>query len=341
MLITQRVINFILHILKNAPTIRAMSDDQRVHEIVSSVKDLAIKLGHTPSRMEILDSGIVRSTHEVQKYFGGFSQLIQAAGLDPAKKKRSLKDVFVTDIDRHLERYTPRKVNVAPPKYAKIASISDIHWPFHNQKVITAFLNFIKEHQPEYVIINGDAWDMYSHAKFPRSHNQFTPRDEMRMARESNVAFWKEVKQHCPKAKCVQMMGNHDVRPMKRVMEAYPEAEDWIKKALEENFTFDGVRTIFDPREELMIGDIAIFHGYRSKLGEHRDYTLYNCINGHTHRGGTVFRKIRGSVIWELNSGFAGDPEAKGLTYTPQRINEWTPGFGFIWPWGPQFIIVV
>ena len=90
--------------------------------------------------------------------------------------------------------------------------------------------------------------------------------------------------------------------------------------------------------EELIIGDIAVFHGYRSQLGAHRDYTLMNCINGHTHKGGAVFRQIRGSVIWELNSGLAGDPEAKGLTYRPQKITDWTPGFGEVDKKGPRFI---
>jgi hypothetical protein len=45
-------------------------------------------------------------------------------------------------------------------------------------------------------------------------------------------------------------------------------------------------------------------------------------------------------VLFELNSGLAGDPEAKGLTYTPQKITVWTPGFGAINKYGPQFVSV-
>jgi hypothetical protein len=182
---------------------------------------------------------------------------------------------------------------------------------------------------------------MYSHAKFPRSHNQFTPRDEEQLSRKMNEDFWQDVKRASPRSKCIQMLGNHDARPLKRVLEVYPEAEDWIKERLQKMFTFDGVHTVFNPREEYYLNSNTIlFHGYRSKLGEHRDFTLMNCINGHTHNPGVVFKKIRGASLWELNTGFAGDPQAKGLTYTPQKITQWTQGFGVINKYGPQFIQV-
>ena len=153
-----------------------------------------------------------------------------------------------------------------------------------------------------------------------------------------NEQFWKDVKLRAPKADCVQMLGNHDVRPMKRIIEAYPEAEDWVAEKLKQLFSYDGVKTIFDPREELIFGNLAIFHGYRSQLGDHRNFTLMNTINGHTHKGGVVFRQIRGQTLWELNCGLAGDALAKGLTYTPQKISDWTPGFGAVNKYGPQFI---
>jgi len=114
--------------------------------------------------------------------------------------------------------------------------------------------------------------------------------------------------------------------------------EHWIEKYFEELFTYPGVETIFDSRQELLFDDVLIFHGYRGAVNAHRDYTLLNCITGHTHVGGTSFRRIRGQVLWELKTGYAGDPEAKGLTYTPQKTTHWTHGFGYVWAWGPQFI---
>jgi len=309
------------------------------HDLVAALKQLAGELGRTPTREEFCRA--VRGAHYALPKFGGFMPLLQAAGMESRrfdKKDRPLGNiVFETSIDKHLEAYQPKEPIIQGP-YPSIASISDIHWPFPNNRVVSRFQEFCGDLKPEWVILNGDAWDMYSHAKFPRSHNVFTPREEQAKARAMNEEFWQKIKARCPAAKCVQMIGNHDVRPMKRILEAYPEAEDWIAEKLKSLFSFTDVKTIFDPREELEIGNILVFHGYRSKLGDHRDYTLMNTINGHTHQGGVSFRRIRGQTLWELNSGLAGDPEAKGLTYTPQRITNWTPGFGAVDCHGPRFI---
>jgi predicted phosphodiesterase len=311
--------------------------------MVSAVKDLAMELGRTPTRQEFEDR-TVGGNYRLRK-IGGYSVLMQAAGLDPTPaggqpKKKITNAVFDRKIEDVLDNYKPREI---PPKqpWPRIAVISDIHWPFHNQKVIDAFLAFISENAPEYVIINGDAWDMYAHSKYPRSLMGFSPREEQDLSRKANEEFWIEVKRRAPKAKCIQMLGNHDIRPLKRVLEAYPAAEDWVDQMLRQLFTFDGVQTIYDSREEMMLpGNIMVHHGYRSKLGDHRDYAHCNAIIGHTHLGGSVFRQIRGQVLWELNSGVAGDPEAKQLSYSPQKITHWTPGFGWVDEHGPRFIPV-
>lgn len=272
--------------------------------------------------------------------FGGYSLLVQAAGLDPNRVNKKIDNaIFEKDLVRHLEEYRAIESNpVQKEPWPRIAIISDIHWPFESQKVIDSFYEFISEFTPEHVVLNGDAWDMYSHSKYPRSHNIFLPREEEDMAREKNEIFWKEVKSRCPKAACHQNLGNHSVRPIKRILESAPTLEHWIEAYFKQLLTFEGVHTHFDIREELDIAGILIFHGYRTQLGAHRDYTLRNCVNGHTHRGGAVFRQIRGEIIWELNSGVAGDPLSKGLSYTPQKITEWTPGFGAVDKYGPRFI---
>jgi predicted phosphodiesterase len=311
------------------------------HELVCKLKELSLELGRTPTRTEF-SARIPGGNYQLAKHFGNFSLMLQAAGMETYSERRKITNqIFERDIREHLASpETPTSVvPIAPEeRFPTIASISDIHWPFPCQRVLDKFYSRLEVRQPEWVILNGDAWDMYSHTKFPRSHNLFTPREEHELAREQNETFWKEVKKRSPESRCVQMLGNHDVRPFKRVLEVYPAIEDWVGEILRRTFTFDGVKTIYDPREELILGSIAIFHGYRSQLGAHRDYTLMNCINGHTHLGGTVFKQVRGKTIWELNSGFAGDPYAKGLTYTPQKLSHWTAGFGEVDPDGPRFV---
>lgn len=308
------------------------------HELLAHLKNLAIDLGKTPSRDEFIKQ-LPGSKHGILEHFGSYATLVQAAGLDPVRGKKITNEIFNRNLDHHLEEYKPKLFSINTEPWPDVASISDMHMPFLHKPVEDRFIEYVGDIKPKFVVLNGDAWDMYSHAKFPRSHNVFTPREEEAKARAMNEAFWKRVQVASPKSECIQMLGNHDIRPMKRVLEVYPEAEDWIKERMIKLFTFEGVKTILDPREEVFLSkNVIIFHGYRTKLGDHRDYTLYNTINGHSHVGGVVFRQIRGQTLWELNSGFSGDPYAKGLTYTAQKISNWTWGFGIVNKYGPQFV---
>jgi predicted phosphodiesterase len=318
-----------------------MDENQKQHEMIARLKDLALEMGRTPTIMEADAKGI--SKYYINRHFGGMTPFVHAAGLTMAKQRKIDSSIFEKSIEKQIEEYTPRddvKPYVIEHPNAKIAIISDIHWPFSSKKVIDAFYAFIKEHQPDFVIINGDAWDCYSHSKYPRSHNIYTPREEQNLARRMNEEFWAKVRELCPDARCFHLLGNHDVRPLKRVLEDYPEAEDWIAEKLRQLFTFSGVETIHDPRQELQINDDLIFHGYRSKLGDHMNYTLMNCHNGHTHHAGVVFRRIKGKTLFESNSGVAGDIEAKAMSYTSQKMTTQTPGFSYRDRWGPRFIAV-
>lgn len=273
---------------------------------------------------------------------GGYAVVLKAAGLEsvgPSKKPKITNQIFERALEPRLEQFQAKPRSKEP--WPKIAVISDIHWPFHSQRVLNAFYDFVETHQPEHIILNGDAWDMYSHSKYPRSQLLYNPKEEQQLSRKYNEEFWRECQKRCPQAKCYQMLGNHDVRPLKRVLESYPAAEDWIEQMMKTLFTFENVTTFFDHRQELILpGNIMVHHGYRSKLGDHRDYTRMNSIVGHTHLGGAVFRQILGTILWELNSGVAGDPESKALSYTPQKITHWTSGFGWVDKYGPRFIPV-
>ncbi len=309
------------------------------HDLIVKLKDLAIDLGRTPTRDEFKKH--IRCGNDViVKAFGSYTTLIHAAGFDVPRAKRVTNEIFNRPLERHLEQYhaQPRPVSTITEPYPKILLGSDIHFPFHSVKVVEAFVRFAGVFQPQHIVLNGDIRDFYSHAKFPRSHNQFTPREENQLGRKLNAELWQSLQKLCPNARCYQLTGNHSARPMKRILEEYPEAEDWIKEAMVKEFSFDNVTTIFDAREEITIGNVMIHHGYRSQLGDHMKFVLKNICTGHTHRGGVVFRNVHGDTIWELNSGYMGDPESKGLSYTSQKAVDWTQGWACVDEFGPRFI---
>ena len=150
--------------------------------------------------------------------------------------------------------------------------------------------------------------------------------------------FFSRLRKDNPTARFYNLLGNHDVRPMKRALESMPSMEHWIEKYLKDLMTFEGVQFIDDYREVMDIQGVGFHHGFRTNIGEHRDNYLRNMVVGHTHRGGVSYRRIGDQTLWELNAGFMGDPDSKVMSYTPTKCENYTLGFGYIDKLGPRFI---
>lgn len=310
------------------------------HELVSALKELAIELGRTPSRDEFVALPRV-SRKTIDLHFGTYSALIQASGIDPvveSRKKLKNEEVFGRDIEEVLSAHQPKGRADTERVNEPILIIGDAHFPFVHKPTLEKIITFAQTHQPKHIVQIGDLYDLYSHSKFPRSLNIYTPDQELDLGRGEAEAMWKRLLDACPDAKCYQIMGNHDVRPMKRVIEAAPALESIIRRGLKPYFEFTGVQTIDDYREILSIQGIGFHHGYLSQLGGHRDFNQRNMVVGHTHKGGTVFRALADRTIWELNVGFIGDETSKVMGYTPTKTTGWTLGNGWIDQYGPRFI---
>jgi|GEM_PF-2442300 len=318
-----------------------MSDENKKMQMLNELRDLASELKRAPTMNEYIKA-YGHTRHFISIMFGGFSPLLQSLGLTPHKAKKIDDSIFeVKDIESHLNKYNQESDIIDPVKVSSNnwCVVSDVHYPFHHEKKLEEFFQRAEKKKYDLWILNGDVRDMYSHAKFPRSHNIFTPREENTLGRKLTEEFWARAKKINPKARLFLTMGNHSVRPMKRIMEEYPEAEDWIAEAMKREFSFDGVTTLFNSRDFILLNEeIAVFHGYKMKLGDHRDQHLMSCITGHTHRPGIVYRRMFNKIIFEANSGFMGNPAAKGLTYTSSKLTEWVNGFLEGDEFGPRFI---
>ena len=322
-----------------------MVKSQEQHEVVSALKDLAIELGRTPTLGDLRDLKQI-SKHKVVRLFGSFSIAVQAAGLDlkPQNKRKIGNEIFERDLAPLLEQHRlvqadPKFSNFILPKkeYPLTIALGDFHAPFHHVPATQFAIEIIRELKPKRVIQGGDLYDFLSASKYPRSHNIYSPKEELALARKAAEKLWAEIQEASPGVECFQLLGNHDVRPYKKVLEACPELEMFID--LTPIFTFPGVKLITDPREELELDGVFYHHGYKTKLGDNRDFMNACAVAFHTHRGGTVFRGIWGGhQIWELNAGTLGDPASKGLSYTPQKHTQQTLGVGVIDKFGPRFI---
>jgi Homing endonuclease associated repeat len=323
-----------------------MSDGQEQHDVIALLKELALDLGRSPRQEDLIGTKI--SIHRVKRAFGTFAVAMKAAGLElnrnGPKPRKVTNDIFETPIEPHLiaehERQARARFSnfVLPIEdYPTTVVLGDFHAPFHHAEATKWAIDYIAWRKPKRVVQGGDLRDMFSASKFPRSHNLFTPKEEIEAGTKACTELWARIREAVPGVECFQLLGNHDVRPYKRVLEACPELEMFID--LKPLYTFPGVRLIEDPREELELDGVFFHHGYLTRLGANRDFMNACTVNFHTHKGGVVYRAIFGGhIIWELNGGFLGDPQSKGLAYTPQKHHHQTIGIGEIDRWGPRFI---
>lgn len=221
--------------------------------------------------------------------------------------------------------------------YKRSLIIPDTHFPFASEFVIKKIIETARDLQPYFIVQIGDLYDFYAASRFPRLHDLMTPDEERLRGRIQAEQMWEALHKVCPKAKKIQMLGNHDDRPMKRVMEKLPE----LAWAFDINYMFEfpQVETLHDTTQELILDGVLYQHGHM-KMGAHVEYNLMDTVHGHTHRGGLVYRPVRNQSLWELDAGCAGDFASKPLQYNPRKWVKWTNGYGIIEERGPNFIKV-
>lgn len=328
-----------------------MAKKQDQHGCIQQLKSLADKLGRTPTRTDVRNE-IPGLASLIEKSFPVYGEALKAAGLSPTPKKQDqLKQLFRASIDEALERFRESHRKLDPIQLSpgfRILFIGDAHFPFADLAALSAIYDRVEAASREgrpftHIVQGGDLYDMLAHGRFPRSLNVYTPADEMALGQKMAAEMWETLRKLAPRAKCLQLLGNHDSRPLKRILESYPEAEIFF--SIDRFFAFEGVTTLMDAREELVFiqpdgSMIAVHHGFMSKPGQHRDHFLTNTVVFHTHKPWTVFRNMgfgRG-VQFEANGGFVGDPESKALGYTPTKLTSWVRCWLEVDELGPRVI---
>lgn len=308
------------------------------HEAVSKLKRIAEDLGHVPTRDEARVLGL---STKLLESFGLYSELLKAAGMQREDSKKKTKEIITQAFTRDINEIVKPSLEMSRhdfPKFKRTIVLGDVHFPFASMSSLMTVYSVLDQIKDiETVIQMGDLYDMFSFSKFPRSHMVIRPDEEINLARTMADEFWKSIRRMCPKADLVQITGNHDARPYKRVLESAPELEALLNfKPL---FEFDGVQTLHDPRVPFVQDGISFTHGF-SQPGTHRSKFQTHVVHGHTHRGGLFYSKnpTTNKFLFELDVGYLGDPSAKAFNYTPVKELKWSHGLGFISEYGPHWI---
>lgn len=207
--------------------------------------------------------------------------------------------------------------------------IGDTHFPFTNQSTLKNIYKITKDLQPKYIVQLGDLMDLWSASRWPKNPSYITPEEEYTSGRRMAVEFWQKLQKAAPKAKCHQIIGNHDERPKKKLESAAPELLPLLD--VDKLYDFPGVVSQPSEREGLILEDILFMHGFRSKIGDHARHAGMSVVCGHIHRGGVAYIRKGAETIWELNTGVCGDTDTAPLSYSRQRhIATTTQGLGLI-----------
>lgn len=216
----------------------------------------------------------------------------------------------------------------------KVFCVPDLHLPFVSAPALAKVIKLIKAHKPDAVVQLGDLLDMYAFSKFPRSQNVATPRQELRKGIVQARKFWSDVRAAAPKARCYQLLGNHDARLSKRIYEKFPEVESLVKPG--RLYKFPGVTTLKSDRDHLEMEDVVYCHGWLGRTLDHANHFGKPTVHGHRHRP-AIETKGR---LWSMDCGHLADPASLPLSYGPSKVNPWRHACGIVEDGFPRLILL-
>lgn len=206
----------------------------------------------------------------------------------------------------------------------KVFIIPDTHFPFHSKRAYAKMIDLIKLEKPTHVVQIGDLLDQYVFSKYNRDL-RITPSDDVKRGIKYAQEMWKTIQEIVPKAKCYQILGNHDMRMAKRISERIPELQDFID--LTAMYKFKGVESMQSDKQHLEIDGVIYVHGWLSRTIDHAKYFNKPTVHGHRHRPEIVYDNDR---LWSLDVGYLADKNSIPLNYRPTQYSRWTTACGIV-----------
>ena len=167
----------------------------------------------------------------------------------------------------------------------KFVVLSDIHFPYQDDKALKAVYKFLEQHPVDTIILNGDILDFYDVSSFDKDPSRINSlQKEIDMA---NKFFLKLRKLHS--GRIVFIAGNHDGDRLERYLKKHPELYSLNALKIDKLLNLDEYNINFY-RDEFRLGTLKIIHGdivrkfsaytARAELEKHDT----SGISGHSHR---------------------------------------------------------
>lgn len=224
-------------------------------------------------------------------------------------------------------------------KSSKVIFLSDTHFPYINKEALKEVLKIIKKERPDYVIQAGDLLDLYSFSRYEKDANHTTPDNELEQGLEMATKMWEDIRKLVPKAKCVQLIGNHEDRLAKSIAKKAPELMSLTKK-IKELYNFKGVKVLDRSKDHFEVDNVIYCHGHYTKLGDHAKFYRKSVVHGHSHHAGIYYEQTADGLIWEMDCGFLADKDALPLQYTQSSFSKWITAIGIVENGQPRVVML-
>jgi predicted phosphodiesterase len=211
--------------------------------------------------------------------------------------------------------------------------ISDTHFPFHSKKAYIKMMAHLKKEKPTHVIQIGDILDQYVFSKYSKNAG-ISPKSDIVKGLKQAKQMWKDIQKICPKAKCYQILGNHDMRLAKRIAERIPELAELFGHA--DFYKFPGVKVMRSDRDYLTLDGIVYCHGWLSKSIDHAKHFNKPTVHGHRHR---PCIEVDGK-LWSMDVGYMADDKSLPLSYTASKFTRWCTACGVVDSGQPRLIFL-
>lgn len=207
----------------------------------------------------------------------------------------------------------------------KFVVLSDIHFPYQDDKALKAVYKFLEQHPVDTIILNGDILDFYDVSSFDKDPDRINSlQKEIDMAQK----FFKKLRTIKPDARIVFIKGNHCLR-QERYLKKHPELYSLDVLKLPNLLGLYKFNIEYSDKG-IKLGSLKIIHGdmvrkfsgytARGELEKHDS----SGISSHTHRGGVYYyRTPERYLAWfesfclcDLNPEYIDEPNwQQGFLY--------------------------
>jgi len=249
--------------------------------------------------------------------------------------KRVLDELGVnTEFDR-----PPMQIDIDDiPDSCTMVALNDPHVPYHDPIAVTPVVQYIRDTQPNYVILNGDIIDCKPLSKYDTGRwGNFTLKQEINQTRK----FLSTIRDAAPDAKIIYVPGNHEFRIAHYIRSNAPAAEG-ISDSLDQVLTlgeFDIELRDTEFRESYIKFD-DFYIGHWDRATKNSGYTAKNLmgdmgvsfIQAHVHRVAIHCKTLMDRELIGIENGCLCqlDPHFKLKT-------DWQHGFSVITKIGSKY----